>query len=74
MKCIVVQVHKHEYSWAVKKKETPQRQYLGHNTPFDHDTDRSHPGLGQYDGLGEYCDPHTASSVFLIHMHIKGEV
>ena len=23
-------------------------------------------GLGQYDGLGEYCDPHTASSVFLI--------
>ena len=23
-------------------------------------------GLGQYDNLGEYCDPHTASSVFLI--------
>ena len=23
-------------------------------------------GLGQYNGLGEYCDPHTASSVFLI--------
>ena len=23
-------------------------------------------GLGQYDGLGEYCGPHTASSVFLI--------
>ena len=23
-------------------------------------------GLGQYDSLGEYCDPHTASSVFLI--------
>ena len=22
--------------------------------------------LGQYDGLGEYCDPHTASEVFLI--------
>ena len=22
--------------------------------------------LGQYDSLGEYCDPHTASSVFLI--------
>ena len=23
-------------------------------------------GLGQYDGLGEYCGPHTASSVSLI--------
>ena len=23
-------------------------------------------GLGQYDGHGEYCGPHTASSVFLI--------
>ena len=23
-------------------------------------------GLGQYNSLGEYCDPHTASSVFLI--------
>ena len=22
--------------------------------------------IGQYDGLGEYCGPHTASSVFLI--------
>ena len=23
-------------------------------------------GLGQYNSIGEYCDPHTASSVFLI--------
>ena len=23
-------------------------------------------GLGQYNSLGEYCGPHTASSVFLI--------
>ena len=23
-------------------------------------------GVGQYDSLGEYCGPHTASSVFLI--------
>ena len=22
--------------------------------------------LGQYDGIGEYCGPHTVSSVFLI--------
>ena len=26
-------------------------------------------GLGQYDGLWEYCGPHTASSVFLILVH-----
>ena len=25
-------------------------------------------GLGQYDSLGEYCGPHTASSVFLISL------
>ena len=25
-------------------------------------------GLGQYYSLGEYCGPHTASSVFLILM------
>ena len=31
-----------------------------------HHTDRSPVGLGQYDSRGEYCDPHTASSVFLI--------
>ena len=26
-------------------------------------------GLGQYNSLGEYCGPHTASSVFLILVH-----
>ena len=40
-------------------------QYSGHNTPLGHYTDRSPMGLGQHDGPGEYCDPHTASSVFL---------
>ena len=29
-------------------------------------TDRGPMGLGQNNSLGEYCDPHTASSVFLI--------
>ena len=29
-------------------------------------TDRGPIGFGQYDDLGEYCDPHAASSVFLI--------
>ena len=27
-------------------------------------------GLGQYNSLGEYCDPHTASSVLLIFIHL----
>ena len=27
-------------------------------------------GLGQYNSLGEYCDPHTASPVFLIIVYI----
>ena len=26
-------------------------------------------GLGQYNSLGVYCDPHTASSVLLILLH-----
>ena len=26
-------------------------------------------GLGQYDSLGEYCGPHTPSSVFLISLY-----
>ena len=30
-------------------------------------------GLGQYNSLGEYCDPHTASSVILILLQSFGE-
>ena len=48
------------------KKETPQRQYSGHHTILGHYTDRDPIGLGQYDSLGEYCGPHTVSSVVLI--------
>ena len=42
-------------------------QFL-HSWPsrYGHYTDRCPTGLGQYNGLGEYCGPHTASSVFLI--------
>ena len=29
-------------------------------------------GLGQYNGLGEYCGPHIASSVFLILIFASG--
>ena len=35
-------------------------------------------GLGQYDSIGEYCVPHTASEVFLVlvqelceHIHLE---
>ena len=31
-------------------------------------------GLGQYNSLGEYCDPHTASSVFLILLYARKSV
>ena len=31
-------------------------------------------GLGQYNSLGEYCVPHTASSVFLILIFNEGEL
>ena len=30
-------------------------------------------GLGQYDSLGKYFDPHTASFVLLIHVLIFGK-
>ena len=30
-------------------------------------------GLGQYDSLGKYFGPHTASFVFLIHVLIFGK-
>ena len=29
-------------------------------------------GLGQYGSLGEYCGPHTASSVFLMLLDMNG--
>ena len=41
-------------------------QYSGHNTPLGHYTDCGPIGLGQYNSLGEYYGPNTASSVFLI--------
>ena len=59
------------YSWEVKIGNTSEA-YSGHNTPLGHYTDRGLMGLGQYNSLGKYCGPHTASSVFLIllsHRH-----
>ena len=42
---------------------------MGHNTPLDHHTDHGPIGPGQYNGIGEYWGPSTASSVFL-----KGDI
>ena len=58
---IALYLHKCEYSWVVKVKNTS-----GHNTPIGHHTDCGPMGLGQYNSLEEYCNPHTASSVFLM--------
>ena len=57
MKTNGLELHKQEYSWVVKMRnisEVVLRQYHGPTS------------IGQYNGLGEYCSPHTASSVFLI--------
>ena len=39
-------------------------------TILGHHTDCGPMGLGQYNCLGEYCDPPTASSVFLIILYM----
>ena len=60
MKTIALYIPKHEYvSWVVN---------LRNNTTIDHHTDHGPMGLGQSNSLGEYCGPHTASSVFLISL------
>ena len=67
MKTIALWLRKYEYSRVVKIRNTSE---AGQNTPIGHHTDRSPMGLSQYkapdNSIGEYCDPHTASSVFLI--------
>ena len=51
-KCIDIEI-----IWVVKTRNTSETVLR---------PDRGPMGLSQYDGLGEYCGPHTASSVFLI--------
>ena len=66
MKSIALWLHTHEYSWVVKKRKHLRGCTQAKINPFGHYTDRNLMGLGQYDSLGEYCGPHTASYVFLI--------
>ena len=49
--------------YSLKKQ---RRRYEGHNITLGCYTDQGSEGHSQYDGQGEYCDPHTASEVFLI--------
>ena len=61
--CIIMQ--RHEYSWVVKIRNTSEAVLRPQYTPGYY-TDRGSMGLGQYNILGDYCDPNTAPSVFLI--------
>ena len=45
---------------------TKNKKLLSACSSLGNHTDCGPMGLGQYHSLGEYCDPHTASSVFLI--------
>ena len=56
-------MQRNSYSWIVKIRNTSEA-VLGPQYTLGHHTDHGPVGLGQYDSLGEYCDPHTASSVF----------
>ena len=62
-KTFALQLHKHEYnySWIVKIRKTSKEVLRSQYSPWP-----SYPlwptGIGQYDGLGEYCGPHTAPS------------
>ena len=51
---VALLLHKHAYSWVLKIRNTSEAV----------------PGLGQYNSLGEYFGPHTASSVFLIYTSV----
>ena len=65
MTIIALQLHEYTCSWVVKNKKhlRDSTQAIIHPLAI---TDRGPMGLGQYNSLGEYYGPHTASSVFLI--------
>ena len=51
--------------WVVKIRNTSEAVLRPQYSAW-HYTDCGPVGLGQYNSLGKYCDPHTASSMFLI--------
>ena len=58
-------MHRHKYSWVIEIRNTSEAVLRSQYT-LGHYNDCSPMGRGQYNGLGEDCDPHIASSVFLI--------
>ena len=69
--CIIV--HENDYSWLVKIRNTSEAVLRPQYNPWPPHYPCP-PVLGQYDGLGEYIycrpGPHTALSLFLIHLRI----
>ena len=53
-------------SYVVKTRNTSEALNSVSNAPLGPDTDCGPVGLGWYVSLGEYCGPHTASSLFLM--------
>ena len=56
---------KSRYSQVLKIRNTSEAVLRPQYTP-DLNTDHSPMGLDQSNGLGEYCGPHTALSMFLM--------
>ena len=48
---------------VVKTRNTSEVVFRQPYTPLGHNTNCRPKDLGQYNSLGVYCDPHTASSV-----------
>ena len=59
------------FIWVVKIRNTSEAVFRPHE-PLGH-TDCDPMGLGQYNGLGAYCGPYTASSVFLVLLLMYSE-
>ena len=55
VKAFALLLHDHEYRWVVETRNISEAVSI--------------MSLGQYNSLGEYCGPHTASCVFLILLY-----
>ena len=66
MKYCCLEVFRKEYFRLSLNSENRKEKHLNIGI-VGYSKNKNHlMGLGQNDSLGEYCDPHTASSVFLI--------
>ena len=58
LKTVALYLHKHKYIWVVKIRNTSEAVLTIQPLAIILSI--------QYDSIGEFCGPHTASSVFLI--------